>query len=68
VNLLGRRRPRGGGVTPSSRRDEGPGAFTVPFAGLAMWLVVAVLAGVLAAVLPARRAGRLDVLQAIAYE
>jgi putative ABC transport system permease protein len=40
----------------------------VPFAGLAMWLVVAVLAGVLAAVLPARRAGRLDVLQAIAYE
>jgi putative ABC transport system permease protein len=57
-----------GWAVVSSLADQGLGAFTVPFAGLATWLVVAALAGVLAAVLPARRAGRLDVLQAISYE
>jgi putative ABC transport system permease protein len=41
---------------------------TIPVATLLVLLVLAALAGVLAAVLPARRASRLDVLEALAYE
>ncbi|RKS67933.1 putative ABC transport system permease protein [Motilibacter peucedani] len=40
----------------------------IPTGSLVVYLVVAALAGVLAAVLPARRAARLDVLQAIATD
>ena len=40
----------------------------IPVGGLATLLVLAGLAGMAAAVLPARRAARLDVLQALAYE
>jgi putative ABC transport system permease protein len=43
-------------------------AFTAPFAQLVVVLVAGGVAGVLAAVRPARRAGRLDVLAAIAAE
>jgi putative ABC transport system permease protein len=43
-------------------------AFAVPAGALVAFTVVAVVAGVLAAVLPARRAARLDVLTALAYE
>ena len=39
-----------------------------PVAQLITYLVVAALGGVLAAVLPARRGARLDILEAIAYE
>jgi putative ABC transport system permease protein len=39
-----------------------------PVGQLALILVVAALAGVVAAIAPARRAARLDVLQALAYE
>jgi len=39
-----------------------------PVGQLAFILVIAALAGVLAAIAPARRASRLDVLQALAYE
>jgi putative ABC transport system permease protein len=42
--------------------------FTVPVAPLVVFALVAVAAGVLAAVLPARRASRLDVLDALQYE
>jgi len=42
--------------------------FAVPWGLLLVFLVVAVIAGVLAAILPARRAARLDILQAIQYE
>jgi putative ABC transport system permease protein len=48
--------------------DEGFTAFTVPVTSLAIVLVVGALAGVLAAVRPARRAARLDVLDAIATD
>jgi putative ABC transport system permease protein len=48
--------------------DLGVGTLALPFAQLAVFLVLAALAGVLAAVWPARRAARLDVLSAIAYE
>jgi putative ABC transport system permease protein len=41
---------------------------TVPIGGVLALLVLAALAGVLASVLPARRAARLDVLEALAYE
>jgi putative ABC transport system permease protein len=41
---------------------------TIPVGTLLVLLVLAAVAGVVAAVLPARRASRLDVLQALAYE
>jgi putative ABC transport system permease protein len=43
-------------------------AFRVPATTLAVFVAVAVVAGILAAVWPARRAGRLDVLEALGYE
>lgn len=43
-------------------------AFHLPVVPLVAYVVVAALAGVLAAVLPARRAARLDVLKALQYE
>ena len=42
--------------------------WVVPFDQLALIVAVAAVCGVLAAVLPARRAARLDVLQAIATQ
>jgi len=47
--------------------DEG---FTLAFPVLTLFMlfVLAVLAGIVAAILPARRAARLDVLEALAYE
>jgi putative ABC transport system permease protein len=42
--------------------------FHLPVTPLAVYVAVAALAGVLAAVLPARRAARLDVLRALQYE
>jgi putative ABC transport system permease protein len=47
--------------------DEGL-TFAVPAGSLVALAVVAVIAGVLAAILPARRAARLDPLAALAYE
>ena len=47
-------------------KDDGITEFTVPFGRIAFVLVVAGLGGVLAAALPARRAARLKVLDAIA--
>jgi putative ABC transport system permease protein len=49
-------------------RDEGIDRFTVPFGTLLIVIVLAALAGVVAAVLPARRAAKLDVLRAIVAE
>jgi putative ABC transport system permease protein len=43
-------------------------SFTVPIPTLIVFGIVAVIAGIVAAVLPARRASRLDVLSALAYE
>ena len=42
--------------------------FAVPVGSLLAFVVVAIAAGVLAAILPARRAARLDPLTALAYE
>jgi putative ABC transport system permease protein len=49
-------------------RDEGLRTFTLPWTLLVFILLGAILAGVIAAWLPARRAARLNVLRAIAYE
>ena len=49
-------------------KDEGFSTFVVPVARLVTIVVLAAFAGVLAAVLPARRAARIDVLDAISYE
>jgi putative ABC transport system permease protein len=48
--------------------DEGLNTFTVPVLSLVVVVVLAALAGVVAAVMPARRAARLDVLRAIVSE
>jgi putative ABC transport system permease protein len=42
--------------------------FALPYKSLAAFVVVAILAGMLAAILPARRASRLNVLEALQYE
>lgn len=49
-------------------RDEGLEVISVPAGQLAVFLGLSVLIGVLAAVLPARRAARLDVLRAISHD
>jgi putative ABC transport system permease protein len=43
-------------------------AFTVPWGTLVVFVIAAVLAGIVAAILPARRAARLNVLSALQYE
>jgi putative ABC transport system permease protein len=52
------------------RALEGIGVteLAVPVPQLLIYVLVAALAGVVAAILPARRAAKLDVLQAISYE
>jgi putative ABC transport system permease protein len=52
----------------TAMRDEGLTTFTVPVVSLAVVVILAALAGVVAAILPARRAARLDVLRAVATE
>ena len=49
-------------------RGNGISVFAVPYVTLAVVLVLAVLAGIAAAVMPARRASKLNVLDAIASE
>jgi putative ABC transport system permease protein len=54
-------------IVTSVFSDEGL-TFAVPAGSLVVLTVVAGLAGILAAIAPARRAARLDVLTALAYE
>ena len=49
-------------------KNEGVTEFVVPAGQLLVYLVLAGLAGVLAAIWPAWRAAKLNVLEAIAYE
>jgi putative ABC transport system permease protein len=55
------------GIVTSVFGDEGL-SFAVPAGSLVVLVVVATIAGILAAILPARRASRLDPLKALAYE
>ena len=43
-------------------------AFTIPWTTLVVFVVAAIVAGLIAAIFPARRAGKLNVLQALQYE
>jgi putative ABC transport system permease protein len=43
-------------------------AFTIPWGTLIVFIVAAVVAGLVAAIFPARRAGRLNILDALKYE
>jgi putative ABC transport system permease protein len=54
-------------IVTSAFSDEGL-TFAVPVGSLIAFGVVAVIAGMLAAILPARRAARLNVLAALAWE
>jgi len=47
--------------------DEGFN-LSYPIGTLILLFILAAIAGILAAILPARRAARLDVLEALAYE
>lgn len=49
-------------------RDEGLTTYTVPVARIVLILAIAFIVGVIAAVIPARRATRVDVLQALAAD
>ena len=42
--------------------------FTIPWGTLIVFVIAAILAGLIAAIFPARRAGRLNVLEALQYE
>ncbi|MFO7701115.1 MAG: FtsX-like permease family protein [Acidimicrobiia bacterium] len=48
--------------------DEGLGTFSIPFGQLLVYIVIAAVAGVIAAIYPARKAARMNILEAIAYE
>ena len=54
-------------LVTSAFADEGL-SFAVPVGSLVALVVVAAIAGIFAAILPARRASRLDPLTALAYE
>ncbi|MDE3190592.1 MAG: ABC transporter permease [Acidobacteriota bacterium] len=43
-------------------------AFSIPVGTLVVFIVAAIIAGIVAAIFPARRAGRLNVLEALQYE
>jgi putative ABC transport system permease protein len=58
----------GWGLMQALSAQEGFGVFALPVTPLAVILGLAVVAGVVAALRPARRAARLDVLQAIATD
>ncbi|HEX2738627.1 MAG TPA: FtsX-like permease family protein [Acidimicrobiia bacterium] len=57
-----------GWVMVEALKSQGFTEFSVPAGQLALIVVLGALAGVLAAIVPARRAARLDVLQAITTE
>ena len=57
-----------GAALVSVLKDQGIDQFAIPFARIGWVFLAAALGGVLAAILPARRAARLNVLAAIAQE
>ncbi len=57
-----------GALIVTALKDDGFSELAFPWARLALFLVLAVIVGLLAAVIPALRASRVNVLRAIAYE
>jgi putative ABC transport system permease protein len=43
-------------------------AFTIPLGTLVVFVIAAIVAGLIAAIFPARRAAKLNVLRALQYE
>jgi putative ABC transport system permease protein len=58
----------GWALTRALEDSSSPTLFTLPAGWLALFAVLAALAGVVAAALPARRAAKIDLLRAIAAE
>ena len=48
--------------------DDGFSAFVIPFGTIALWIIITAFLGIIFAILPAWRASKLNVLEAIAYE
>ncbi|MCC3763016.1 ABC transporter permease [Glycomyces sp. TRM65418] len=57
-----------GWTVQQALEDEGLSSFALPWGLIAIYLVAAVIVGLLAAIAPAARAAKLNVLGAIAYE
>ncbi len=57
-----------GAVVVSALGNQGVTTLSIPGAQLATLVVVAIVAGLIASVFPARRAAKLNILEAIAYE
>ncbi|NKZ08419.1 ABC transporter permease [Actinomadura latina] len=57
-----------GAALQNALADQGLGVLAIPYGTLVLYLVVAAVIGVLAALWPAWRAGRMDVLKAISTE
>jgi putative ABC transport system permease protein len=57
-----------GAAVVRSLRDQGIPVLSVPWATIGVFLLLAVVVGLVAAIVPAVRAARTDVLRAIAYE
>ena len=55
------------GLVAHALSDQGV-LFVVPYTSLGIFVLLAILAGIVAAILPARRASRLNVLEALQYE
>jgi putative ABC transport system permease protein len=56
-----------GYVMSTALEDEGL-SFVLPIGTIIVFMIIAILAGVLAAIFPARRAAKLNVLEALQYE
>ena len=74
IALLRHRRSGSSSASPSERRSCARSAtlgftgFVIPFGQLVVVAILAALAGVVAAILPARKAAKLDILSSIATE
>ena len=66
--LFGGRRPFYGWVLVLAMKDQGITVFSLPLLSLVSVVALAALAGVAAAVLPGRRAARLNILRALVSE
>jgi putative ABC transport system permease protein len=60
--------PLGAGLAELFDRAIGSVPFTVPWGTIVIFVIAAIIVGLLAAIFPARRASRLNVLEALQYE
>jgi putative ABC transport system permease protein len=60
--------PLGAGLAELFDRAIGGVPFAVPWRTIVIFVVAAIIVGLIAAIFPARRAARLNVLEALQYE